>query len=272
MSDELVKTILKPINDRIENSRPRRRLVLAVGVLGTLVFAGGWALLPPEITVPVIHGVFSEPTQTISIRGYVDERVERKEPQVDIREVNTRHKTIGTNTQSYTRSFAADEGFRIVELKWTMQSEARVSNFHYGIEGGGSQAVVRFNLKSGPVTDRYRGWLHGTLVMVQEKVHPAQTVELLMATPVKEGQLFSFADKLDRFSRIEVLGESGELLGSLGTSMTVSLPGSGLQVRFGGQDGNGSPAFAATVEPAPVSKFSWVPWVRTPDPAVVARN
>lgn len=75
---------------------------------------------------------------------------------------------LGTTTRQYTRRFPAQDGFRIVEAKFTEKSATRVGDF--SVQTTDQEAIVSFRLTSGPSVDRYRGWLHGDLTLVQEEV------------------------------------------------------------------------------------------------------
>jgi hypothetical protein len=73
-----------------------------------------------------------------------------------------------TTTRSFERRFPAQPGFKIVEAKFIEKSATRVGNFQVQTTDG--EATVRFQLTSGPSVDRYRGWLHGDLVLVQAEI------------------------------------------------------------------------------------------------------
>jgi type II secretory pathway pseudopilin PulG len=96
------------------------------------------------------------------------------ERQFKIDETNTDYKSIGTHTVPYTRVFQADAGHVISSYKWHETSATRVSDFVINLVDGGRGIEVRFKLKCGPKTDRYRGWLRGSLVTQQVPIGARQ--------------------------------------------------------------------------------------------------
>lgn len=73
-------------------------------------------------------------------------------------------------TRNYERIFEATPGFTIRSIDIIRNSATRVNNLRHEIIDGGKKVVIRFELSSGPQIDRYRGWLHADVIVVQERL------------------------------------------------------------------------------------------------------
>ena len=138
-------------------------LVVAIWLIS---FANLWQLdrgtsRPGNVTVDL-------PRQTASVDPALPERITTK--QAISQTLESHQEVFGKTTRKYELSFPARQGFRIVEAKFMESNATRVSDFSVEIEDEGQRAVVRFKLTSGPAVDRFRGWLHGNLVLTQEQV------------------------------------------------------------------------------------------------------
>lgn len=76
----------------------------------------------------------------------------------------------GSHSEVYTRFFKASEGFKFRTVNVVPTSQNKLSELKYEIVGDAEDtAKVTFRLESGPVVDRWRGWLDATLVTEQVK-------------------------------------------------------------------------------------------------------
>ena len=74
-------------------------------------------------------------------------------------------------SETVTRTFTADPGFRFTDAKFEILSGNKYQLLGpVKISEDGRRATVTFKLTSGPIYDQYRGWLQGTLNATQERV------------------------------------------------------------------------------------------------------
>ncbi|MBE2241445.1 MAG: hypothetical protein IAE86_01710 [Burkholderiaceae bacterium] len=140
-------------------------LAIAAISLVNLQLANRSAALPGDVTVRVPDA----PVSPASSPPALLVEPKRVSTTVSISETLDEHSNLlGTTTRQYERRFPAKQGFKIVEAKFIEKSATRVSDFQ--VQTTDREAIVRFRLTSGPSVDRYRGWLHGDLVLVQEEL------------------------------------------------------------------------------------------------------
>lgn len=82
-----------------------------------------------------------------------------------IDETNASHRGATPHTQQYTYTKQADPGMLIEDARFIKTSDARVSDLNVSVAPDRKSVEVRFKLTAGPVFDRWRGWLHGQLVL-----------------------------------------------------------------------------------------------------------
>lgn len=140
-------------------------IAIAVISLTSLQLANRSAEPPGDVTVvnPTV------PVQPPSAPSSVTVEPKRITTVIPLSETLDTHSSLfNTTTRTYERRFPAKPGFKIVEAKFVEKSATRVGNFQ--VQTTDNEVVVRFQLTSGPSVDRYRGWLHGDLVLVQEEI------------------------------------------------------------------------------------------------------
>ncbi len=86
--------------------------------------------------------------------------------------------TFSDHSQTYSETFKADPGFKIIETIFQQSSAARAGDITNRIFPDGSQIQFSYKLTSGPAVDRYRGWLRGNLILKQKQMEPAHDVTL----------------------------------------------------------------------------------------------
>jgi hypothetical protein len=75
----------------------------------------------------------------------------------------------GPHTQTYTRTFTAEPGYKISDTNLSPTSQVKLSGLKIDLSPDRKQAIVQFKLTSGPTYDRWRGWLEGTLELTQTR-------------------------------------------------------------------------------------------------------
>ena len=70
---------------------------------------------------------------------------------------------LGTHSRRYRETVTAPAGYRVVDAEFTPWSATRAK---YSIERNDKEAVLAFELTSGPAVDRYRGWLKGKFAVI----------------------------------------------------------------------------------------------------------
>lgn len=167
----------------------------------------------------------------ISIVGVKSASVDSKQRDFEIDETNSDHKTVGTNTKSYSRRFTADSGFSVVNYEWLQSSATRVSDFAVNIDGGGSSIVVTFKLKCGPKTDTYRGWLRGTLKTTQSKPRPQEEVMLARGVDAKGGRAVLPANPYGDFQTLQFLDTNKNVIGRGRVGESIKAQSIGKRIR-----------------------------------------
>ncbi len=183
--------------------------LVAIGALVTTLIAvlAYLGLNPPDLLkkepIPLtLVGVHSETTQTIT-------------QDFSLSETNEDHKTIGTNTKSYSKRFNATDGYSITNYEWIETSRTRASNLTFNIDQGGKSILVSFSLKAGPITDQYRGWLKGALRTTQTRKVPESEVVLATNIDVAAKKTNLPPLEYETFDILKVLDKDLNFLGNL---------------------------------------------------------
>ncbi|NBJ10937.1 S1C family serine protease [Microvirga arsenatis] len=74
------------------------------------------------------------------------------------------------HSETYTKTFGAEPGYRITECTWNALSENHHGDLACNIGPGGASATFLFRLTSGPMVDQWRGWWGGTVTLAQERI------------------------------------------------------------------------------------------------------
>lgn len=113
---------------------------------------------------PAVIAAPSFPT-TLAPAGAV-KRISRA---FEISRLKDDHPSITPTTEKYTLKFAADAGYKFTEFEFGELSRNHGSAPVIEVSPDGKEISVQFSLTSGPLFDRYRGWLDGTLVTRQAR-------------------------------------------------------------------------------------------------------
>lgn len=78
-----------------------------------------------------------------------------------VNETRDEHEGVFESSEVLVRTFNARDGYKIVSERLERDSDTRVSDVELERSADGSSVRLKFRLTSGPVFDRYRGWLRG---------------------------------------------------------------------------------------------------------------
>lgn len=180
------------------------RLRIAIMVLIVALSSLGWFYAHRERPVP-------PPQLVLGVSGKVPARTESIVRDFAINDENNTHNLVGTNTERYAHTFDADAGYRITEHVWQDRSSTRVSNLIFFLDGGGGRISMGFQLSAGPQSDRYRGWLRGTLHTTQVRTIEPETRVLVERLPVSGASVKEVAVSLDGVKSIQVSDSAGSV-------------------------------------------------------------
>jgi hypothetical protein len=74
-----------------------------------------------------------------------------------------------SSTATYTEVFKAEKGFKIARFEFQLSSANNSQVRQQKLAPDGSSVTITFALTSGPMIDRYRGWIQGTVKTLQQK-------------------------------------------------------------------------------------------------------
>lgn len=208
---------------RLIRTLPPRARKWALGVcIGATVLGAGWNVAPESVRAAIISLVHN-PAPIVSISLITSEQRTSIAKSFEIDETNSTHEVTGTNVKRYERRFGADPGYAITKVTIDKKSATRVEDLTTNIDQGGASVVVTFGLEAGPVVDRYRGWLKATINTTQERVIPAQAIEVVQGWPANKGQIYQRAGAMPRNATVELRDEKGTLVatGPLGKPFQV---------------------------------------------------
>lgn len=86
--------------------------------------------------------------------------------QVD--ETYDEHRGVTATSKEYRITKNADPGHVITAARMVSQSETRVSDLTTNISPDRRSVELKFKLTAGPAFDRWRGWLHGQLILTMQ--------------------------------------------------------------------------------------------------------
>lgn len=86
-----------------------------------------------------------------------------------IDETNDDHNGLSPSSRDYRIIQNSDPGYYIVDARLVRQSDTRVSDLNINVSADRQSVELKFKLSAGPVFDRWRGWLHGQLILTMAK-------------------------------------------------------------------------------------------------------
>jgi hypothetical protein len=119
--------------------------------------------LPVFDTPPASYvGDSCQSSQQASVRPATIER------SYQIDETYDEHPGLAPTSKEYRITKAADPNHIIVDTRVVRQSDSRVSDLVTSISPDRRSVELKFRLTAGPIFDRWRGWLHGQLILAME--------------------------------------------------------------------------------------------------------
>jgi hypothetical protein len=76
----------------------------------------------------------------------------------------------GPSSKTYSLTFDAEPGYRIVQYKFRKMNAKAFELKGIDLTDDGGSIRITFSLKSGPVINRWNGWIKGSLQTEQERV------------------------------------------------------------------------------------------------------
>lgn len=122
--------------------------------------------------------------------------------------------TFGPHSRTYTETYPVAPGFRIIDARFQETSASRAGDIRAVIAADGGSVTFSFQLTSGPAVDRYRGWLHGTLVLTEERTEPASEVALARDLRIVDAGTYALSTSvpIDRIESVRVVDRHGRVL------------------------------------------------------------
>lgn len=84
-------------------------------------------------------------------------------------ERNNDHSGFFTSNRIYKEKFRAVKGYKITSFKLNIASLNRAKIISRELSTDGSHVTVRFSIKSGPMYNRWRGWIKAQVITEQTK-------------------------------------------------------------------------------------------------------
>jgi hypothetical protein len=83
------------------------------------------------------------------------------------------HSLFGPHTRRFEKRLLPEGGYRFVKAEFRSQSVNNATAPQPRISESGSELVVTTAITSGPIYDRFRGWVHGVVLTTQERIPEA---------------------------------------------------------------------------------------------------
>jgi len=124
--------------------------------------------------------------------------------------------TFSDHTRGYSQAINAEPGYKITDVNFTEHSAARATHINSQIQNNGDSLTFSYSLTSGPAVDRYRGWLHGTLVIEEKRIEPGSEITLARDINIREPGSYTLSESvpLDSIKNIIVNSQNGEAIAS----------------------------------------------------------
>lgn len=196
--------------DRVEYQYRRKgqyKITLTAHGQGT---PGRWeqlidVLVPSAISSPISVSVMARTKENRVVESKVFQISQTKDDHPS---------ALSDHSRTYTETFSADPGFRIVGATFRSSSAARAGDIKESISPDGSNITLSYRLTSGPAVDRYRGWLRGDLIMKQEQLAPANGVTLGAEISITRFGTYALpvSVTLDSVQNVSILSKGGQTL------------------------------------------------------------
>jgi hypothetical protein len=132
-----------------------------------------------ERTITVRQATALVNPQSVSIAALKASTLEQTTKQCDVSFINDQHaSTFGESTRNFQEACVADQGFKISSARFMPVSQTRASVSPLAVSADGTRADLTARITAGPLVDRYRGWLHGRIELVQERKSSESSIAL----------------------------------------------------------------------------------------------
>lgn len=119
-----------------------------------------------------IAGVLAStpPGSSVSMQSVRPQRKKAIEVTYKIDETQQRHDNLQPTSENYNKTFLSKDGYKIIDHKFIAKSANNSTVTSVQVTPDGKALTVQFSLKSGPVFDRWRGWLDAEIFTLQEPI------------------------------------------------------------------------------------------------------
>ena len=118
---------------------------------------------------PRSESIANLPTN-IKVKLLVAEQAIIQDWSSNINVVKDDHNDATPDSKLYSERFEAKEGFLFTSANWQESSATNESGVVLNIVEGGRAIEFEYILTSGPIFDRYRGWITGTIIAQQQRM------------------------------------------------------------------------------------------------------
>jgi len=133
----------------INRMLPIDLIILALRAAGTLACVAG-------ASIPTFGCPGEAAAATIDVSYTVDDTQESRAG-------------FSPTSAAYTKTFQARPGYKITDFKYVSRSANYATVNSVEVAEDQRSVTIKYSLKSGPVFDRWRGWIDGTIVTRQER-------------------------------------------------------------------------------------------------------
>ena len=166
----------------------------------------------------------------VSLRAHTAEAVERTVKEIAVDEIKDDHRRWRRSVEIRALEFAADDGFVIVDYEFDETAVNHFADRGYALADDGSKLVWNVELSCGPQLDSWRGWVRGTMTLIQERRIESQAVWLAEGLELSSEGVVRLASALllDTVREIEVVDEAGAVLASARPGQRLEIDSRGL--------------------------------------------
>ena len=176
----------------------------------------------------------------LTIYGRLKDEALYLRKEVPVNEIKDDHPSIfRSDSRRYTVTANADENFRIIEAAFQEQGRSNADDIKTEILKDGQTATLSFKLTSGSMTQRWRGWLHGVLLLRQKRTTAAQEVVLADGVSIDRKGLFRLEKGYDlsELKGLFVKDDLGAVVGIGEVGKPIRLRDSSLSIVVSDQSG-----------------------------------
>ena len=168
-----------------DTKREETHIYKSAGTYTITLKVAGTESVQDSRTVKVLDSPYiSSGPITLNIRGMTEEEVIIENRTVQIRRRKSDHpRPFSRHSRDYDIPVNARDGYTIIGAHLRQESSARAEHINWSISDDGRNLTLKFKLTSGPMYDRWDGWLYGTLTIEERRVEPG--TEIAIATNLR---------------------------------------------------------------------------------------